>query len=80
MFSLCLFVGLSLNGVCNRSLVAPSGPGTLSRPRPLVVATQREPEGGCLAPGDGRINTYQVCRFDLNVTFLLLIDYVGAEV
>ena len=35
IFSLCLFIGLLLNGVCNRSLVAPSGPGTLSRPRPL---------------------------------------------
>ena len=31
IFSLCLL----LNGVCNRSLLAPSGPGTLSRPRPL---------------------------------------------
>ena len=34
--SFCLFIGWSLNGVCNRPLVAPSsGPGTLSRPRPL---------------------------------------------
>ena len=57
IFSFCLFIGWSLNGVCNRSLVAPSsGPGTLSRPRPLVVATQREPEGVGLAPGDGRIS------------------------
>ena len=57
--SFCLFIGWLLNGVCNRPLVAPSsGPGTLSRPRPLVVATQREPEGVGLAPGDGRISTY----------------------